>query len=454
MKPLCFVLMPFGKKVDGRGRTVDFDAVYKEIIAPAVERADLTPIRADEEQVGGAIHKPMFERLMLCDYAIADVTGANPNVYYELGIRHALRPRSTLIVFAEGSVLPFDISPLRGLPYGMGEDGRPKDAPGAIGAIAGLLQAARRDPHDDSPLFQLVEGMPRVEIDHAKTDVFRQQVEYSQACKAGLAQARASGPGASQAIAEFAAENGLDGDLTDVESGVAVDLMLSYRAAGDFQRMAEVVDRMSEPLRRTRLVREQRAFAFNRLGRRREAEDILRAMIDQYGPSSETNGLLGRIYKDQYGEADKAGNQLAARGFLKKAISAYVAGFEADWRDAYPGVNAVTLMEMQDPVDPRQAEIIPVVRYSAARRAARGGDYWDHATLAELAVLARDREGAMDAMASALAQPNPEAFWYPTTADNLSKIVMVRRARGEDVGWITELEDYLRASAAAQSGTK
>ena len=123
-------------------------------------------------------------------------------------------------------------------------------------------------------------------------------------------------------------------------------------------------------------------------------------------------------------------------------------------QDAYPGVNAVTLMEMQDPVDPRQAEIIPVVRYSAARRAARGGDYWDHATLAELAVLARDREGAMDAMASALAQPNPEAFWYPTTADNLSKIVTVRRARGEEVGWITELEDYLRASAAAQSGAK
>ena len=96
--PLCFVLMPFGRKTDATGRTTDFDAVYREIIAPAVTAVGLEPIRADEERVGGTIHKPMFERLMLCDYAVADITGANPNVYYELGIRHAMRPRSTVIL--------------------------------------------------------------------------------------------------------------------------------------------------------------------------------------------------------------------------------------------------------------------------------------------------------------------------------------------------------------------
>ena len=68
-RPLCFVLMPFGRKTDATGRTTDFDAVYREIIAPAVNAAELDPIRADEEKIGGAIHKPMFERLMLCNYA-------------------------------------------------------------------------------------------------------------------------------------------------------------------------------------------------------------------------------------------------------------------------------------------------------------------------------------------------------------------------------------------------
>src|SRR6476646_193922 len=102
MKAFCFVLMPFGKKKDDAGRLIDFDQIYSEIIKPAVEDADLEPIRADEETVGGIIHKPMFERLMLCDYAVADLTTANANVFYELGIRHAARPWSTVLLFAEG----------------------------------------------------------------------------------------------------------------------------------------------------------------------------------------------------------------------------------------------------------------------------------------------------------------------------------------------------------------
>ena len=102
MKPLCFVLMPFGKKPDSRGSIINFDSVYEKIISPAVLDARLEPIRADEEKVGGIIHKPMYERLILCEYAVADLTTANANVFYELGVRHAIRPWSTLLIFAEG----------------------------------------------------------------------------------------------------------------------------------------------------------------------------------------------------------------------------------------------------------------------------------------------------------------------------------------------------------------
>jgi hypothetical protein len=139
-QPLCFVLMPFGRKTDAAGRTTDFDAVYREIIAPAVEAAELDPIRADEEKIGGAIHKPMFERLMLCNYAVADITGANPNVYYELGIRLALRPRSTVILFAAGTILPFDIALLRGIPYQTNDQGVPSDPSACVAAISKQLR--------------------------------------------------------------------------------------------------------------------------------------------------------------------------------------------------------------------------------------------------------------------------------------------------------------------------
>ena len=76
--------------------------MYQELIKPAIEDAELEPLRADEEMTGGIIHKPMFERLLLCEYAVADLTTANANVFYELGIRHAVRDWSTVMIFAEG----------------------------------------------------------------------------------------------------------------------------------------------------------------------------------------------------------------------------------------------------------------------------------------------------------------------------------------------------------------
>src|SRR5258708_2101022 len=127
-KPLCFVLMPFGRKADAVGNSVEFDRIYREVIEPAIDQAGLEPLRADDEMAGGIIHKPMFERLILCEYAIADLSTANANVFYELGLRHAVRPWSTVLIFAEGGRLPFDVALLRALPYKLASDGGPADA--------------------------------------------------------------------------------------------------------------------------------------------------------------------------------------------------------------------------------------------------------------------------------------------------------------------------------------
>src|SRR5688572_7377687 len=118
--------MPFGQKPDFTGAVVDSDAVYRELIRPAIEKAGFDPIRADEEMTGGIIHKPMFERLVLCEYAVADLTTANANVFYELGVRHAIRPWSTVLLFAAGGRLPFDVAPLRAMPYQL-DGGKPTD---------------------------------------------------------------------------------------------------------------------------------------------------------------------------------------------------------------------------------------------------------------------------------------------------------------------------------------
>jgi tetratricopeptide (TPR) repeat protein len=437
LSPLCFVLMPFGTKTDSAGRVTNFDSVYKTVIAPAVEQAGLEPVRADEEKIGGTIHKPMFERLMLCHYAVADITGANPNVFYELGIRHALRPRSTVILFVEGTVIPFDIALVRGISYRTDGKGEPVDVAGPISAVAEQLRAARGNPYDDSPIFQLVDDLPRWEIDHTKTDVFRQSVDYSKKYKDRLAAAVRQG---TEAVEKIAAEPAL-ANLLEVETGVVVDLFLSMRDVKAYAGMIDLYNRMPPPLQRAKMMREQHGFALNREGRFDEAEKVLKGVIEEFGPSSETNGLLGRMYKDRWDLARKEARP-EARSLLRRAIDTYVDGFQADWRDAYPGVNAVSLMEMQDKPDARQEQILPVVRYSAMRKAEKHADYWDYATLMELAVLAKDPDDADEQLSEALVLAR--ASWeLESTARNLSLIRTVRTARDEDASWIKGLEDQL-----------
>ncbi len=442
MKDLCFVLMPFGEKPDASGGVIDFDSVYRDLLAPAIREADLEPIRADEEMSGGIIHKPMFERLIFCQFAVADLTTANANVFYELGIRHSVRPWSTVLLFAQGrGQLPFDVSSLRALPYMLTPAGTPEKVEATRKTLVERLQFAReasqKEPATDSPLFQLVDGYP--ELDHERTDIFRDRVRYSLEQKEKLAAARKEGV---EALREV--EKSL-GDFSGVESGVLIDLYLSYRGVKAWQDMIALAGRMPRPLAVTVMVREQLAFALNRAGKGEEAEKVLRALIEERGPSSETYGLLGRVYKDRWDGAVKEKKTSQARGFLNKAIDAYLKGFEADWRDTFPGINTVTLMELKEPPDQRREQLLPVVDYGNERRIATGKpDYWDYATQLELAVLRKDEEKAASALADALACVRE--VWEPeTTLRNLRLIREAREKRGEPVEWLLEVEADLAA---------
>ena len=291
-------------------------------------------------------------------------------------------------------------------------------------------------PATDSPVYQLVEGFP--DIQRLKTDVFRERVRYAEGIKRRLAAARDG-----KDIAVLQAIEAELGAVAEADAAVVVDLLLSYRAASAWAPMIGLVARMAQPLARTVMVQEQLGFALNRAGHRTEAERVLREVIEQHGASSETCGLLGRVYKDRWEAALAAGEGVLARGLLEKAIATYLLGFEADWRDAYPGVNAVTLMELRDPPDPRQAELQPVVTYAVRRRVASGKpDYWDHATLLELAVLGRDQAAAEHALADALAAVRES--WEPeTTARNLRLIRNARGHRGEVLAWAGDMERTL-----------
>ncbi|MFP3869160.1 MAG: TRAFs-binding domain-containing protein [Desulfobacteraceae bacterium] len=194
------------------------------------------------------------------------------------------------------------------------------------------------------------------------------------------------------------------GDIRQVESGVIIDLFLSYRDVKAWPDMIALVQKMPPPLGATVMVQEQLALALNRNKQGEEAERVLLDLLERRGPSGETYGILGRVYKDRWVAALQAGQDFLARGLLDKAVDAYLKGFEADWRDAYPGINTVTLMEIRNPPDPGREQLLPVVEYAVNRRIAAGKpDYWDYATLLELAVLKKDEDKALAALSNGLA---------------------------------------------------
>ncbi len=295
---------------------------------------------------------------------------------------------------------------------------------------------------DRDLLLEILDGAPAGQLDHEKTDLFRERVPYSPAKKEELAVARAQ----DSRDALYEIERGL-GDLHEADAAVVVDLFLSYRAVKAWDDMVRVRDRMPPWARETAMIQEQLAFALNRTGNGEAAEEILTALVERRGPSSETCALLGRIYKDRWIAAQKSGAADAPE-WLDKAIEAYIEGFEADPRDSYPGINAVTLMEIKDPPDERRRTILPVLRQSIAKKiVASKPDYWDHATLVELAVPAEDEAAASEALADALAHVR-ESWEAETTARNLSLINAVRKKRGAFRDWMLDIERALEKKAS------
>lgn len=107
----CFVVMGFGIKTDlATGRKLNLDKSYQALIKPVVESKNIACIRADEIRHSGSIDLQMYQQLLSADIVIADLSTANVNAFYELGIRHALKPRTTIIMSEELLGYPFDVN--------------------------------------------------------------------------------------------------------------------------------------------------------------------------------------------------------------------------------------------------------------------------------------------------------------------------------------------------------
>lgn len=176
----AFVIRPFGTKKDTSGTEINFEKIHTDLIKPALDAAKVGGGTTGEVVEAGNIREDMFSLILEGDLAICDVTIHNANVFYELGIRHALRKRSTILIRGEPSadVIPFDLLTDRYLRYDTAHPAA------SVDALVAMIQATlRTDRRTDSPVFRMMEGLP--EADPALVEVvppdFREEVERARA---------------------------------------------------------------------------------------------------------------------------------------------------------------------------------------------------------------------------------------------------------------------------------
>ena len=466
LRPMCFIAMPFGQR-QADGMSIDFNEIHTYLHQGA-EAAGLEAIRADFEPSGGFIHKPMIERLLVAEYVIADLTLANPNVTYEVGVRHGATARASLLVCAEPFLksLPFDFKPLRVLPYTLSETGSlPANSGDKLaGAVRTALTAARSGQLQvDNPILQITAWKPAGSIEHSKTDVFLERLQFTgelgKRIKSAIAIKNAEE--ATARLTEIEEEVvGLPPDVTQVHSAL-IGVYLGYREKKAYQRMVSLFHRFPRELQQTAVAREQCALALNRL-----AEGFTKAgdqvTADQFrtdaistldeipaaSVTSETFGIRGRIYKGWHDALrSTAGDEdLRAQAMLQRAIDTYEQGLRADLRDYFPGVNAVTLRLLRGSEEDKLAlnTLLPVVQYSVDCAPAAKNDeerYWQTATRLELSTAGEDWTAAKRHLVDLLSI-SVSGWMHETTLDNLKRQQLACGGRADAVG---HLETIIKA---------
>src|SRR2546423_8066774 len=153
----AFIIRPFGTKND-----INFDDVEAKLIDPALNRLSVPGRPTMEIRRQGNIRLDIFQRLPTADLVIADVSIHNANVYYELGVRHALRPRTTILIRARGDDVPFDLRTDRYLEYSADDPG------GARELLAAAIRESVVADNVDSPVFAMLPALRPTDPDELR----------------------------------------------------------------------------------------------------------------------------------------------------------------------------------------------------------------------------------------------------------------------------------------------
>ncbi len=440
--PHAFVVMPFGRKQGPDNRWIDFNAIYYGLIKPALEEAGFEPFRADEETVSGDILTDMFQELLLADLVIADLSIDNANVFYELGVRHALRKRGLVHIQSGRSYMPFDIFNVRTVPYHTDKNGRPdpefleKDKQ-AIVTIARETWASNED-RVHSPIFNLLDGLEEPSRKALRTPLatgyWREYHTWEERVIIAERQKRI---GDVLLLTEEVSNPLIKEDIIS-QAGRALRSLGRHELALQQYREGLKINPRNSTFRR------EEAFHLGRLHRYDEAIVKLEGLLQDEPDNIEATAYLGRIYKEMWAnewnnihdEKERIAKAYKTAYWLQKAIDIYLSGYRLDQNHHYSGINALTLSVLLDNLartvggddDPdivlmrQHLDVLKgAVRFTLESQARKNpGDFWAAVSLGDLAVCtAEDPKAVARAYQRALTLAGQNRFSLKSTLDQL-----------------------------------
>ncbi len=432
MTPHAFIAMPFGTKPGADGAPIDFNRIYAELLLPALQDAGCEVFRADDEQRAGDIRTDMFQELLVADLVLADLTLDNPNVWYELGVRHALRARGVLLVQGPRASQPFDIYTDRKLRYHL-KDGAPDPAFLAADRTAlaemarATLQASSR--RKVSPVYVLLDHLREPEWRSLMLD---RQSEFSQGYEAWRSRM------------EVARQKNLAGDILVLadETPTQALWLEAKRQAGNcllklqhFDLALEQFDAVLELEADDKTSLEKRAVCLGRLGRHEQAREAVRALTEAYPSDAEVWALSGRVEKShwvsRWRDARLTREQMreaaaAELACLEEAIAPYHQAFIAEPSHHYSGINSLTLHlllrhlggQVDDTVLDNLTGGVLWAALSAQKRDPK--DYWARASFAELCLLLNPKATVQREYRSTVAAAQRDRFALESTRETLT----------------------------------
>ena len=341
----CFVVTGFGNKTDySTGRVLNLDKTYEQLIHPACDTVNVNGFRAIDANLTGSIDSIMYRWIYEADIVIADLSTLNANVFYELGVRHAQRPNTTIII-AESVLMqriPFDLSSfvIHQYEHG-GEEISPKEQERFVKHLSDVLKkiiaveqrrqeaAPEVAPESDSPVFQFLIGMtppvygaktyvePPAYIPPAQREKTKVKEGDSLASVIDAAEAAKKNKDFAEAIRLFGRAIAMQ---TEGQPGKKPDVFL-------VQRLALVTYKGGETRDADGHIDQKAAIAALN-----EAEDILaKHCAPKISNDPETLGLSGAINKRLFELTDDL-------EYLDRAIRFYERGFYVK-QDYYNGIN-------------------------------------------------------------------------------------------------------------------